>query len=212
MKKIKFPLEMAKGKMVRELDEFQEYFDLQRAVEYFYNGKLQKWLENTYNDDILEELEELTGQETDFVKRFTEILGVDYQEQPIDIKQMMDQAQLKEKLKRILPEDEVEEAVESSADTQEKLEELIKSGVKKVYLLSGTYRIPRQAEGILFIGLGEPSVEIEENDQKKFQQQGLQFRDVKPENEESRKLMSLSEIAALMLECLDLLQLQLERI
>ena len=122
MKKIKFPLEMAKGKMVRELDEFQEYFDLQRAVEYFYNGKLQKWLENTYNDDILEELEELTGQETDFVKRFTEILGVDYQEQPIDIKQMMDQAQLKEKLKRILPEDEVEEAVESSADTQEKLE------------------------------------------------------------------------------------------
>lgn len=212
MKKIKFPLEMAKGKMVRELDEFQEYFDLQRAVEYFYNGKLQKWLENTYNDDILEELEELTGQETDFVKRFTEILGVDYQEQPIDIKQMMDQAQLKEKLKRILPEDEVEEAVESSADTQERLEELIKSGVKKVYLLSGTYRIPRQVEGILFIGLGEPSVEIEENDQKKFQQQGLQFRDVKPENEESRKLMSLSEIAALMLECLDLLQLQLERI
>ena len=53
MKKIKFPLEMAGGKQVRELDEFQEAFDLEKAVEYFSNGKLQKWLENNYNDDIL---------------------------------------------------------------------------------------------------------------------------------------------------------------
>lgn len=54
MKKIRFPLEMAEGKMVKELDELQEYFDLEKALEYFQNGKLQKWLENTYNDDILE--------------------------------------------------------------------------------------------------------------------------------------------------------------
>ena len=37
MKKIRFPLEMAEGKMVKELDEFQEYFDLEKALEYFQN-------------------------------------------------------------------------------------------------------------------------------------------------------------------------------
>ena len=35
MKKIRFPLEMAEGKMVKELDELQEYFDLEKALEYF---------------------------------------------------------------------------------------------------------------------------------------------------------------------------------
>ena len=34
MKKIRFPLEMAEGKMVKELDELQEYFDLEKALEY----------------------------------------------------------------------------------------------------------------------------------------------------------------------------------
>ena len=56
MKKIRFPLEMAEGKMVKELDELQEYFDLEKALEYFQNGKLQKWLEA-----ILKKLAEMKG-------------------------------------------------------------------------------------------------------------------------------------------------------
>ena len=48
MKKINFPLFMKENKPVNELEELQEYFDLKRAVEYFVNGKLQKWLENNY--------------------------------------------------------------------------------------------------------------------------------------------------------------------
>ena len=77
MKNIRFPLEMAGGKMVRELEEFQEYFDLEKAIEYFSNGKLQRWLESTYNDDILEEIEKMDGKEPDFVRKFTDALGVD---------------------------------------------------------------------------------------------------------------------------------------
>ena len=90
MKKIRFPLEMAEGKMVKELDELQEYFDLEKALEYFQNGKLQKWLENTYNDDILEELEELTGEEEDFIERFTEALGVEQQEIQVNVKEILE--------------------------------------------------------------------------------------------------------------------------
>ena len=39
-KRIKFPLEMKDGSKVREQDDFIEYFDLRKAVEYFFNGKL----------------------------------------------------------------------------------------------------------------------------------------------------------------------------
>ena len=168
MKKIRFPLEMAEGKMVKELDELQEYFDLEKALEYFQNGKLQKWLENTYNDDILEELEELTGEEEDFIERFTEALGVEQREIQIDVKEILEKAHLKEKLKRLFPEEKVEEMMDSSADSQEMLVRLIEEGRKKIYLVEGTYRIPGNAQGIDFIGIGDVKAAIEEKDERNF--------------------------------------------
>ncbi len=212
MKKINFPLEMAKGKMVRELEELQEYFDLECAVEYFNNGKLQKWLENTYNDDILEEIEALTGEEPDFIERFTEALGVAYDKEQIDIKDMMNRASLKEKLKRILPEERIEEILDFCADDQKKMEELIQAGNEKIYLVSGTYKIPKQAKKITFIGIQEPKVQIEEKDKKRFLHQELQFQDVVPEDKESEALLAFDETKAQFLEFLNLMEEQLKRI
>ena len=210
MKKIRFPLEMAEGKMVKELDELQEYFDLEKALEYFQNGKLQKWLENTYNDDILEELEELTGEEEDFIERFTEALGVEQREIQIDVKEILEKAHLKEKLKRLFPEEKVEEMVNSSADSQEMLEKLIKGGRKKIYLIGGTYRIPENARGIAFTGVGETKVTIEEKDEYKFLEQRLQFNGLLPADEESRKMMNLDDTKMVFLDFLKLMELQLE--
>ena len=209
MKKIRFPLEMAEGKMVKELDEFQEYFDLEKALEYFQNRKLQKWLENTYNDDILEELEELTGEEDDFIERFTEALGVETQEVPLDVKAILEKAHLKEKLKRSFPEEKVETMVESCADSQEKLEKLIEDGKKKIYLVDGTYKISQDARNIAFIGIGDAKVEIEEKDAHRFLEQGLQFNNINPTDEESDKMMDLN-VRNIFQNLLKLLELSLE--
>ena len=210
MKKIRFPLEMAEGKMVKELDELHEYFDLEKALEYFQNGKLQKWLENTYNDDILKEVEKLTGEEENFIERFTEALGVEYQEILIDVKEILEKAHLKEKLKCLFPEEKVEEIVDLSADSQEMLEKLIGEGRKKIYLVEGTYRILENAQGIAFVGVGESKVEIEEKDERKFLEQRLQFIDLFPADEESRKMMDLDYTKRILLDFLKLMELQLE--
>lgn len=211
MKKIRFPLEMAGGKLVKELDEFQEYFDLEKALEYFQNRKLQKWLENTYNDDILEELEELTGEEEDFIERFTEALGVECQKVQLDVKAVLEKAHLKEKLKRLFPEETVEKMVELSADSQEMLEKLMKDGKKKIYLVDGTYKISQNARNIVFIGIGDAKVEIEEKDAHRFLEQGLQFNDIKAADEESDKMMALYE-GTIFQNLLKLLKLSLDRI
>ena len=212
MKKIRFPLEMADGKMVRELEELQENFDLERALEYFNNGKLLKWLENNYNDDISEELEELTGNEEDFIERFMDALGVEVQESSVDVKRILEKARLKEKLKRLFPEEEAEQMADSCADTQELLEKLITEGKKEIYLVEGTYRIPGYAREICFKGIKEPEVEIEEKDPKKYMEQRLQFLQVLPADEESRKMMNLDDTSCILQEFLKLLQLQLEQI
>ena len=198
--------------MVKELDELQEYFDLEKALEYFQNRKLQKWLENTYNDDILEELEELTGDEDDFIERFTEALGVESQTVQLDVKEILDKAHLKEKLKRSFTEEEVEKMVESSADSQEKLEKLIEDGKKKIYLLDGTYKISRNVKNIEFIGVGDAKVEIEQKDAHQFLEQGLQFNDINPADEESDKMMEMNDTRGIFQNLLKLLELSLERI
>ena len=115
MKKIKFPLEMKNGKMVREMEEFQEYFDLKKALGYFANGRLQKWLENNYENDILEELEELTGEEDDFLQRFLDILGIECREDnDLEVQKVFKESVIKERLKRVLPEKEIEEKAEKT--------------------------------------------------------------------------------------------------
>lgn len=173
MKKIKFPLEMKDGKMVKEMEEFQEYFDLKRAIEHFGNGKLQKWLENNYDDDILEELEELTGEEDDFIERFTNALGVDYEATDMSVDEVLKENSIKEKLKRLMPEDETEDIVQYTVDSQKDLEILITKGFHKIYLLSESFLITKKMRDLELIGVDDATIEIEEVDMKKFLEQNV---------------------------------------
>lgn len=216
-KKIKFPLEMAQGKLVRGLEGFRTYFDLERAVAYFCNGKLQKWLENTYNDDILMGLETLTGQEGDFVERFTDILGVDHTGgETVDVHALIKNTVLKERLKRFYTEKEAEGLVDITAETQEDLERLIKEGHKQIYLLSGTFQIPDTVRETTFKGIDSPTVRFGRIDREKIQAQGLSLSDVLLADEQSRELMAQQqeEWADLMLRLLtlDTLKQSLERV
>ncbi|MCI6535764.1 hypothetical protein [Blautia obeum] len=211
MKNIRFPLEMAGGKMVRELEEFQEYFDLEKAIEYFSNGKLQRWLESTYNDDILEEIEKMDGKEPDFVRKFTDALGVDEKSDSIDVNQIMQDAVIREKLKAYVSEEKINTLLSFTADTQEIMELLIHKGSKKIYLLEGEYKIPKNIFGIYFEGIGKVRVQIEEKDQSKYQKQRLYFINIIPSDKESKELMDRNVIENCMMELLDVLEIQIER-
>lgn len=202
---IRFPLEMANGKMVRELEEFQDNFDFQRAVEYFNIGKLQKWLEALYCDDILEKLETLTLQDDNFFEMFTEALGVKVQE-PIDAKEEIHNAELKEKLQGYVEEDELESRVCVTADTQEWLEKRLNDGCKTIYLFGERFTIPKTAQNIQFIGVQKTeTVELEVKDKQTFISQNLEFSGVVPADEETRKLIYADTLNNSVLEFLNVL-------
>ncbi len=213
-KKIRFPLEMAEGRLVKELDEFQRYFDLEKAVAYFCNGRLQKWLENTYNDDILEELGNLTGQEEDFAERFTDILGVEYTPgEKTDVQKLMKDSVVKERLKLFFTDGEAERIAEMTAETQQDLERLATEGKDHIYLLSGTFQIPKNIKETTFEGIGDPKITFEEADEKKVQDQCLRFLNISPTDEHSKRSMqSKGGWEDLTLELLDVLELFLEQV
>lgn len=212
MKKIKFPLEMKNGYQVREMDELQEYFDLERAVEYFSSGRLQKWLENTYNDDILEELEELTGDEDDFIARFTEALGVECKADSVDIQKLLRQSMRKERLKRLLPEEEAEKILTMTADTQENLEELTENKCNKIYLLSGSFIIKRTMKDIEFIGLDTPEIKVEETDANRFRKQKIRLTGSFTLDLRTEKIIHRDVLGDTMMDLLDVLEMQIKQI
>ena len=202
---------MKNGREVRELDELRVYFDLKRAVEYFCSGKLQKWLDSFYVFDIIEELNGLTGEEDDFVERFTDALGVKCEEK-IDVRKIIHDSFLKEKLKRFYPEDEAEAMVERTADTQERFEQLIKAELGEIYLLSGTFSILKKMKGLKLIGLDSPKVVIKAQTAEEFRKQDIALNNVLPADEETKKIMTSDELSEAANELLDVLEMYLQKV
>lgn len=210
MKKIKFPLEMKNGKMVREMEELQEYFDLKKALEYFANGRLEKWLENNYENDISEDLAELTGEEDDFLQRFLDILGVEYKEDNnVEVQRVFKVSVIKEKLKRVLPEEEIEEKAEKTADSQKGLENLIKRGEHLIYLLSNHFIITKEMEDLELVGINFPEIEIEEIEAEKFYKQKIRVSGEYNMNDEDKRLLHRDEINEVARDFLKILQMHL---
>lgn len=213
MKKIKFPLEMKNGKMVREMEEFQEYFDLKKALEYFANGRLQKWLENNYENDISEELEELTGEEDDFLQRFLDILGIEYKEDnDLEVQRVFKESVIKEKLKRFLPEEDIEEKAEKTADSQRGLENLIKRGEHLIYLLSDHFIITKEMENLELVGINFPEIEIEETEAENFYKQRVSVSGEYNMNDEDKKLLHRDVINEVAWDFLEMMQMHVNSI
>lgn len=207
MKKIKFPLEMKNGKMVREMEEFQEYFDLKKALGYFANGRLQKWLENNYENDILEELEELTGEEDDFLQRFLDILGIECREDnDLEVQKVFKESVIKEKLKRVLPEKEIEEKAEKTVDSQKGLENLIKRGEHLIYLLSEHFVITKEMEDLELVGIDFPEIKIEETEAENFYKQKIKISGEYNMNDEGKKLLHRDVINEVAWDFLEMMQ------
>lgn len=79
-KKIKFALEMAEGEKVRDLDNFKKYFDVEKAVGYFYDGRLLTWLKDRYYDDEADKVAQLSKDDSQLQKKICAIFGVEYKD------------------------------------------------------------------------------------------------------------------------------------
>ncbi|MCI9005775.1 MAG: hypothetical protein HFH39_11200 [Lachnospiraceae bacterium] len=211
MKKIKFPLVMGNGTEARDIGQLRENFDIGSALEYFSNGKLERWLENNYYDDILEKVQGLDKGGDGFAQQLADALGAEWEDDgKADLQSVMKKAELKERLKPFVSEEELE-GMEYIADTQEELERLMKQGRCRIHLFGGWFCIPEWAEGVELIGIQRPKVQIainspEEYRKKKIRLQGIEFAD-----EGSKKVAQGDSAAGVFCGLLDVLEQYLEK-
>lgn len=75
-KKIKFPLEMRDGNKVRTIEEFRTYFDAEKVIMYFFNGKLLDWLEDRHYDKYYDEVCKIDSKDENILQKICEALEI----------------------------------------------------------------------------------------------------------------------------------------
>ena len=210
MKKIKFPLIMKNGAEVRDIEQLRKNFDMESILQYYSNGKLRRWLENNYYDDISKKVDELESNEADFGGQLAKALGVErHNTEKLDLEQTIRIAALKEQMIPFISEESLER-VKYIADSQWELERLIKAGCTPVYLFGSEFTIKGWMGNVECIGINRPKINLEIKNKEEYQKKRIGLREVSFMKEEMEKIVQSSSITEVYFGLLDVLEQYVE--
>lgn len=193
-RKIKFPLEMKNGVMVRTLEELNENFDFEKLILHYKTGKLLIWLEDRYYDYEAEQLKELNIEEHDFNQKLCDIFKVEYSKEfEVDIEELERRNKRLSQLKQFTNDEEVLRNIDNVAFNQEELADLLDNEVNSIYLCGDKFNIPLRIENITYIGVNNPIVNINSNNIVNFEEKKIEFKNIKFNKEYENLLNNLNE-------------------
>ena len=162
-RKIKFALELKDGEEARSMEELRAYFDLEKIIGYYQDGRLHAWLEDRFCNAELEEIRKLTGSEVNLGEQLCRIFHV---EQTTNLKEYTDVDDIvrrKERLdflKQYTDDPAILEHADFIARNQKELEELLQSGqpTDRIYLCNNIFRFSLDMlnrKNIHYVGIGK---------------------------------------------------------
>ena len=180
-KKIKFPIEMKDGVMVRTIEELRENFDVEKLVEHYESGKLESWLQDRYYDVELQKISELNREGKKFVPLLCDCFGITVQEEEvseIDAEFLKRRVEKLNHLKSLTEDKMLLSRVDDIAITQEDLMDLLDSGKSEIYLCEGDFTIPVSVPNKTYTGIFNPTAVIRAVDNVNFKKQNITFNDM----------------------------------
>lgn len=155
-KKIKFALTMKDGAKVRTFDELREHFDLESAVGYLLDGKLEKWLEDRYYEQEVAQIQVISSDDPELQEKLCQILGVPVpEEKAIDVADIADTRRKQEILKQLTTDETLIAKADEIALTPDDVETLVRQGKSTIYLYGENFTLPLQAQSIKLVGIGK---------------------------------------------------------
>ena len=182
-RKVKFPLDLKDGYQARSnIEEVRTYFDIEKIIAQFHNGKLKIWLEDHYLPAEAEQVGALDGNAPDLAQRLCTILGVtDVPTENVDTKTVQTiqrREERRQRLSQYTTNPILCDRAEFAAFEQADLDALIEEGVKEIILCNAAFRIPLLAENRTYYGVGKAVAVIESNTPIEFAARGIQFVDI----------------------------------
>ncbi|MCL1882969.1 MAG: hypothetical protein FWF81_04355 [Defluviitaleaceae bacterium] len=177
--KVRFPLEMADGILVGNLEELKKHFDIHKVVGHYLNGKLIQWLESRFYDDEAEAVAGLDKNAPDLVQRLAVIFGVTIEmDVDIDVSTVQTRNARIAELRQSTDDPDVVKNLDRIAFDQADLESLLDKGVTTVYLYSSDFAIPLEREDVTYIGIGNPVASFSAEEPVDFAAKGITFNNV----------------------------------
>lgn len=177
-KKIKFALEM-NGVKIRSMEELQENFDLDAAVQYLLDGKLLTWLEDRLYDEA-EQIAELDKNAPDMKEQLCEILGVEYEDDSgLDVYDLERLNEKKRILNTMTDDEEIIANADKTALNQEDLADLLNADEDTIYLCGESFSVSVRFSNKKYIGiLGKPKVKVKVTNQAELDNKNIIFENV----------------------------------
>ena len=177
-KKIKFPLKLKDDFPVRTLEELKEYFDLDKIVAYFLDGKLLTWLKDRYYDVEVDAIRNLQKDDPELQQKLAQIFGVEYSNYQLDINEVEERNRRLGILRQFTSDPTVLEQVASVAFNQEDLGDLLDDDVQKIFLCNNSFVIPLSIEDKTYIGIGKSTAIIRSSTEIDFKLKHINFIDI----------------------------------
>lgn len=192
-KKIKFPLEMENGVMVRTLEQLKESFSLEKVLSYYTSGKLLTWLNDRYYEEESIQIGKLNSSSVDFKQKLCEIFDVEYTaDDEIDM-EILEQRNIKiSKLKQFTEDESIIKSVDSVAFNQEELADLLDEDITPIYLCSEEFTIPISKENVAYIGVNNPIININSQEDIDLRKKNITISNIKIKNKGKGKILGVS--------------------
>ena len=183
-RKIKFALEMADGSFVSNLEGLQKHIknndDVKKLVEYYLDGRLEKWLLDRYYDEEAKKLQLVDKDDPDFTCKLCKAIDADYTpSEPVNIALIEYEKKMRKALEDVISDSKIIENAGSTVSNQSDLDFLIKNGKQTIYLWGDSFKL-FVVKNISYIGiLGKPSVDIGLPDLEAVESYGIKLENVK---------------------------------
>ncbi len=180
-KKIKFPLTMKNDVKVRTIEDLREYFDLEKVVEYFLDGKLLAWLDARYYEKESDAIQSLQKDDEKLQQKLCNIFDVEYDGKTlssVNLENILEHNRRLNELKQFTSDATILNQINQVAFNQEELARLLDDGIHDIYLFNNSFTIPLQKKNRHYIGIGNTEVVIPSQEKVDFQAKGIQFDNI----------------------------------
>lgn len=184
MKKIKLPLEMANGVLVRTIDDLRENWDLEKIINYYLNGKLQTWLTDRYYNELADKVSALSdiSDNTELQKKLCNIFGMEFKADTelVDVVAVAEQNRKVDILRKYTADDKLLKNIDNIAFNQEELAYLLDKETETIYLCENKFYIPLTVLNKKYVGIGS-NVEaiIDRKEYVNFDKLKISFENIK---------------------------------
>lgn len=181
-KKIKFSLTMAYGVKVRSLSYLREYFDPEKLIEYYIDGRLERWLSVHGYDEMANAIKTVDINAPDTMSQICKILGIEYHDD-VSIKNPAFARRTYEKkaiLKQITLSKDWINAAARVAFTDDDVTEILAMGYRAVYLCGRKFHIPAEHQNVGYAGICGfmPEIVIDFPNREEMLEAGIHFENV----------------------------------